>query len=91
MDSSLDKWDGEFRVGDRVEWVGPSRAPYGPDHGEGGWIVDINPMDDCIQWDSTTDTGNYFHPPDAEQIRFVRREPDPEKRFLIGDPHSSES
>jgi hypothetical protein len=82
----VEAWDGKFQVGDRVEWVGESqRSVGGPDHGERGWVVDVDPMDDIIKWDERgTESGNYFHPANPEKIRFVRREPDSSKWFTGG-------
>jgi hypothetical protein len=42
-----------FREGDHVEWIG---APDGerlkfPQTGERGWIEQIHPMDDIVEWD----------------------------------------
>jgi hypothetical protein len=42
-----------FREGDHVEWIG---APDGerlkfPQTGDRGWIEQIHPMDDIVEWD----------------------------------------
>jgi len=54
--------DRPFRVGDRVEWVGPSVGPppHFPRCGERGWLVDIHPMDDIVQWDECWDDAGDF-------------------------------
>jgi hypothetical protein len=49
--------DSPFRRGDRVEWVGPTdNDEMGPRHGERGWVVDMDPMDDVIAWDYSATT-----------------------------------
>ncbi len=44
---------GDFRIGDRVEKIGRPDHPYpcGPENGEQGTIVDLDPHDDVISWD----------------------------------------
>jgi hypothetical protein len=74
-----------LRVGDRVEWTGPSQGPLGagPLHGERGWLIMVDPADDIIQFDVCGhQSANYTHSPN---FRRVRNEPDPEK-WLPGDP-----
>ena len=77
--------DRPLRVGDRVEWTGPSEGPVGggPQHGERGWLIMVDPADDIIMFDVCGhQTANYIHSPD---FRRVRNEADPEK-WLPGDP-----
>jgi ribosomal protein S18 acetylase RimI-like enzyme len=76
-----------FRVGDRIEWIGPSVVPppHFPRHGERGWLVMIDPMDDIVVWDEAgTDTGAYTQMPYVRRVG-DRNEPDPDK-WLPGDP-----
>ena len=44
-----------LRVGDRVEWTGPSQGPLGagPLHGERGWLIMVDPADDIIMFGCT--------------------------------------
>jgi hypothetical protein len=77
--------DKPLRVGDRVEWTGPSHGSIGqgPQHGERGWLIMVDPADDIIMFDVCGhQTANYIHSPD---FRRVRNEPDPDK-WLPGDP-----
>jgi hypothetical protein len=74
-----------LRLGDRVEWTGPSHGSIGqgPQHGERGWLIMVDPADDIIMFDVCGhQTANYIHSPD---LRLVRNEADPEK-WLPGDP-----
>jgi hypothetical protein len=75
---------GEFREGDRIEWVGEDSEGWGPRKGERGWLEAIDPMDDIVLWDDHgIDTGDYVHDPRARaMISKVgdRNEPDPAKR-----------
>jgi hypothetical protein len=76
-----------LRVGDRVEWVGPSLGPPGldPQHGERGWLVMVDPMDDIVVWDECgTWAGNFTNEPAVRRVG-NRNEPDPEK-WLPRDP-----
>lgn len=76
-----------LRVGDRVEWIAPSIGPppHFPRHGERGWLVMVDPMDDVIQWDYVGHiTGDFTHSPEVRRVG-GRNEPDPEK-WLPGDP-----
>jgi hypothetical protein len=55
--------DSPFRRGDRVEWVGPTdNDEMGPRHGERGWVVDMDPMDDVIAWDYSGTLSGTFRP-----------------------------
>jgi hypothetical protein len=77
--------DRSLRLGDRVEWTGPSQGPLGggPQQGERGWLIMVDPADDIIMFDVCGhQTANYIHSPD---LRRVRNEVDPEK-WLPGDP-----
>jgi hypothetical protein len=79
--------DRPLRVGDRVEWTGPSIGPppHWPKHGERGWLVMVDPMDDIIQWDNCGhDSGSFVDNSDVRRVG-NRNEPDPEK-WLPGDP-----
>jgi hypothetical protein len=84
--------DRPFRVGDRIEWIGPSIGPppYFPRHGERGWLVMIDPMDDIVVWDYCgNDTGDFTTMPYVRRVG-DRNEPDPEK-WLPGDPYGPAS
>jgi hypothetical protein len=77
--------DKPLRVGDRVEWTGPSQGPpgTGPQHGERGWLIMVDPADDIIQFDVCGhQSANYAH---GGNFRRVRNETDSEK-WLPGDP-----
>jgi hypothetical protein len=79
--------DEPLRVGDRVEWIGPSQGPLGagPQHGERGWLIMTDPADDIIQFDVCGhSTGNFTHHPNLRRAG-DRNEADPEK-WLVGDP-----
>lgn len=79
--------DKPLRVGDRVEWTGPSQGPVGggPQHGERGWLIMVDPADDIIQFDVCGhSTGNFTHHPNLQRAG-DRNEADPEK-WLVGDP-----
>jgi hypothetical protein len=79
--------DKPLRVGDRVEWTGPSQGPLGagPLHGERGWLMMVDPADDIIQFDVCGhQAGNFTHSPDLRRAG-DRHEADPEK-WLPGDP-----
>jgi hypothetical protein len=78
--------DRPLRLGDRVKWIGPSVGSIGegPQHGERGWLIMVDPADDIIMFDVCGHhSANYIYSPD---LRRVRNEPDPEK-WLIGDPY----
>jgi hypothetical protein len=80
-----------LRVGDRVEWIGPTLGERGldPQHGEQGWLVMIDPMDDIVTWDDCgTWAGDFTDDPDVRRVG-DRNEPDPEK-WLPGDPFWSQ-
>ncbi len=46
--------EGEFRVGDRVEYVGPDYGPNSgmPRPGERGTVDDLSPYDNIVTWDA---------------------------------------
>jgi hypothetical protein len=76
-----------FREGDRVEWIGArdgERLKF-PQTGERGWIEQIDPMDDIVEWEEAGIAASDFTR--GAPIRRVddRNEPDPAKR-LPGDP-----
>ena len=50
-------------AGPRVERVGPHMGLCTPGHRERGWLVDIHPMDDIVQWDEADDTGAFTQNP----------------------------
>jgi hypothetical protein len=78
-----------FRVGDRVEWVGPIKGPIHewPQPGERGWILDLTPFDPVIAWDEAGTTGGWDVASDPD-VALVddRNEPDPAKRIPY-DPY----
>ena len=77
--------DRPLRLGDRVEWTGPSQGSIGegPQQGERGWVIMVDPADDIIMFDVCGhQTANFIHSPD---FRRVRNEADPDK-WLPGDP-----
>lgn len=79
--------DRPFRVGDRIEWIGPSIGPppHFPRHCERGWLVMIHPMDDIVVWDYCgDDSGDFTTSPYVRRVG-DRNEPGPEK-WLPGDP-----
>ena len=79
--------DRPLRVGDRVEWTGPSHGPlgHGPQPGERGWLIIVDPMDDIIVFDVCgAQSANYTHSPNLRRAG-DRNEADPEK-WLPGDP-----
>jgi hypothetical protein len=56
--------DRPLRVGDCVEWTGPSHGPLGagPQHGERGWLIIVDPADDIIVFDVCGhQSANYTH------------------------------
>jgi hypothetical protein len=61
--------DSPFQRGDRVEWVGPTESDdMGPRHGERGWVVDMDPMDDVIAWDDSGTLSGTFRPPWVRRV-----------------------
>jgi hypothetical protein len=80
-----------FRVGDRVEWIGPpGDSPDDPHPGERGWVLDLNPMDDVVAWDEAATIATRLT--DEPNIVLVgdRNEPDAMKR-LPHDPDGTNS
>lgn len=60
-------------------------GPRTPGDGERGWLVEIHPMDDIVQWNEAgDDTVAFTQNPWVRRVD-DRNEPDPEK-WLPGDP-----
>ena len=79
--------DRPLRVGDRVEWTEPWLEPpgAGPQHGERGWLIVVDPADHIIVFDVCGhQSGNFTR---SRNLRRAgdRNEADPEK-WLPGDP-----
>ena len=56
--------DRPLRLGDRVEWTGPSQGSIGegPQQGERGWVIMVDPADDIIMFGCMRASNGQLHP-----------------------------